>query len=59
MSAIKEVIFALNIQQVYQYSGIDVAYYQGSQVTSDDSFLKVYLDETWLALNQTSAEDVL
>lgn len=52
VSVIKEVIFANSILQVYNYAGVDVAYYQGSNVTEDDSFLKVYLDATWLALTQ-------
>jgi hypothetical protein len=57
VSSIKEVIFSKNIQQVYNYAGTDVAYYQGSQVTEDDSFLKIYVDNTWMALNLTSYEN--
>ena len=56
VSAIKEVIFARSILQVYNYAGVDVAYYQGSNVTEHDSFLKIYLDATWLALRQKYAK---
>jgi hypothetical protein len=36
-----------------------VAYYQGSNVTEDDGFLKVYLDATWVALTQKEFKDTI
>jgi hypothetical protein len=59
VSAIKEVILSKSIFQVYNYGGVDVAYYQGSNGTEDDSFLKVYLDDTWLALTQKSTKKAI
>jgi hypothetical protein len=59
VSAIKEVIFSRSILQVYNYGRVDVAYYQGSNVTEDDSFLKVYLDATWLALAQKNTQNAV
>ncbi len=32
-----------------------MATYQGSELTDEDSFLKIYLDATWLAISQIKA----
>jgi len=53
VSVIKEVIFALDIEFVYKHKGLDIAYYSGSHVKETSTFLQVYFDSTWIALNQT------
>lgn len=43
----------MNIEFVYKYKGLDIAYYSGSSVTETTTFLQVYFDSTFIALNQT------